>query len=435
MTHKGEKNRSELGDGVSFAVVFTMFKRDDYIRTKPDAGFSKWQGFARSMLLRKPFSETAELRRTIADYSSISRDFDPKILIGANDKENLRRGKDRVGRYRVQGSIPGLGVAVTDHEQSRKVEPDDAHVASLGQTESIISRLQPYGRSIAHHDLLKSQRKPGLSQTSQKKTGSRSKDKKHDVAEEREVSSVAAEEKSNVLASILRLTRSKPQSVVSERHDDGIINGSDSAFVCGVLLEDGTTCTRTPIKGRKRCTEHKGQRISCVPVVRKLPCEVPTGSECEETEDICGVILPDMVPCTRKPVSKRKRCEDHKGMRINAFFFLLNPTERDQAVKEDKSKHETSSAGMNKKDPGLSIYCEATTKNGLPCSRIATTGSRRCWQHKDKTLDSRSSENVQSATVSQEICGVKLYNGSVCEKPPVKGRKRCEEHKGMRITS
>ncbi|VVB11481.1 unnamed protein product [Arabis nemorensis] len=402
-----------------------MFKRDDYIRTKHDAVFPKWQGFARSMLLRKPFSETEELRRTFADYSSISRDLGPKIMVGANSMEDFRKGKDCVGRYRVQGSLPGLyelGVAVIGHDQGRKVDSGDDLVAYLGQAETIRSRLQPYG---THHDLLKTldetefmnQRKSGLSQT---KISNRTEEKQHYLAKGRESSCDAA---------IPRLSRSRPQSV-SDRHD-----GSDSASVCGVLLQDGTICTTTPIEGRKRCTEHKGQRISIVSLDKHLPCEIPTGKECEENENICGVILPDMVPCRRKPVSRRKRCEDHKGMRTNAFFFLFNPTERDKSVKSEKSKPETFTGSMNQENLGPGLFCEATTKNGLPCTRSASKGSRRCWQHKDKTLDHRSSENIQPATIRQVMCGVKLYNGSICDKSPVKGRKRCEEHKGMRVTS
>ncbi|CAE6121062.1 unnamed protein product [Arabidopsis arenosa] len=299
------------------------------------------------MLLRKPISETAELRKTFADYSLISRDLGPKILIGANDKDNFRKEKDRVGsRYRVQGAFPGL--YELGHDHGRK---DDVLVANLGQPESIRSRLR----------------------------------------REREVSSDAAEKEINSLPSILRLSPSRPQPV-SERHDD-IVDESDSASVCGVLLEDGTTCTTIPIKGRKRCAEHKGKKLSRVSPENHIPCEVPTARESKETEDTCGVILPDMVRCRRKPVSRRKRCEDHKGMRVNAFFFLLNPTERDKAVKEDKSKSKRHEPRGFKS--GFFFFCEATTKNGLPCTRSAPEGSRRCWQHKDKTLNHGSSENVK----------------------------------------
>ncbi|XP_010448316.1 PREDICTED: protein EFFECTOR OF TRANSCRIPTION 1-like [Camelina sativa] len=410
-----------------------MFKRDDYIRTNHDAVFPKWQGFARSMLLRKPISETAELRKTYPDYSLISRDLGPKILIGDN-KENFRKGKDCVGRYRVQEALPGLselGVSVINHDQGRK---NDGLLATLGQAESIKYRLRSYGRSITHHDLLKklgdTPRESGLSQT-QKKAGNKTEENKHDSAEERDISSDAAEKESN-----LQLSPSRPQPVSDRHSHDDLADGSNSASVCGLLLEDGTTCNTTPIKGRKRCTEHKGKKLSRVSPVKLIPSEVPTRRECQETDDdICGVILPDMVRCRRPPVLRRKRCEDHKGMRVNAFFFLLTPTERDEAVKEDKSKLKTCT-GLIQEGSGLNLVCEATTNNGLPCTRRAPKGSKRCWQHKDKTVDhGSSSENVQSATTRQLICGVKLYNGSVCEKAPVKGRKRCEEHKGMRIAS
>ncbi|CAE6121081.1 unnamed protein product [Arabidopsis arenosa] len=236
------------------------------LREEMRAGFARvadrgdQEGFARSMLLRKPISETAELRKTFADYSLISRDLGPKILIGANDKDNFRKEKDRVGsRYRVQGAFPGL--YELGHDHGRK---DDVLVANLGQPESIRSRLR----------------------------GNRTEEKKYDSAEEREVSSDAAEKEINSLPSILRLSPSRPQPV-SERHDD-IVDESDSASVCGVLLEDGTTCTTIPIKGRKRCAEHKGKKLSRVSPENHIPCEVPTARESKETEDTCGVILPDM---------------------------------------------------------------------------------------------------------------------------------------------
>ncbi|KAL2924308.1 Protein EFFECTOR OF TRANSCRIPTION 2, partial [Bienertia sinuspersici] len=51
---------------------------------------------------------------------------------------------------------------------------------------------------------------------------------------------------------------------------------------------DRSTCSNSPVKGRKRCAKHKG---------------------------ICGVKLGDGKCCERQPVKGRKRCEQHKGMR------------------------------------------------------------------------------------------------------------------------
>lgn len=80
-----------------------------------------------------------------------------QVLIGSNDWEDFKNGKDGVARYRVQNlprrSCPGLyelGVAVIGHDQARKLDSDDVLAAYLGQAESVRSRLQSYGRSGAH---------------------------------------------------------------------------------------------------------------------------------------------------------------------------------------------------------------------------------------------------------------------------------------------
>jgi hypothetical protein len=32
-------------------------------------------------------------------------------------------------------------------------------------------------------------------------------------------------------------------------------------ITCGIILKDGSTCRKQPVKGRKRCHDHKGKRI------------------------------------------------------------------------------------------------------------------------------------------------------------------------------
>ncbi|XP_010443331.1 PREDICTED: protein EFFECTOR OF TRANSCRIPTION 2-like [Camelina sativa] len=482
----------EFGDGVSFAVVPTVFKREDYKRTKHDSVFSKWQ-----------------------------------VLIGSNDWEDFNNGKDGVGRYRVQNlprkSFPGLyelGVAVISQDQGRKLEPDDVLAAYLGQAESVRTRLQRYGRSGAHLrnvynlvdcetvesspvkkavtgglfedifskggsilyrwapmgskrvaeategmllstfdyawnkgsngerrqlDLLKklgdrefmSKRKSGISRVFfpflRNQVGIRIKGEKHVLKEERKLSSDVDEEEksSNFLTSLLKLTRSRPQPV-SDRFDE--VDGSSTDPVCRVVLENGSFCSRSPVKGRKRCVEHKGQRVCRVSPVKQSPPPNPemfTRQDHHNHNDsdvTCGVILPDMEPCNKRPVPGRKRCEDHKGMRINAFLFLLNQTDREKTVKDERSDPESHKELSD--EEGSPSFCEATTKNGLPCTRSSSKGSKRCWQHKEKI----SPVCFQPKAAKIVACGVKQCNGLICERSPVKGRKRCEEHKGMRIT-
>ena len=243
--------------------------------------------------------------------------------------------------------------------------------------------------------------------------GIRIKGEKHVLEEERKLSSDVVEEKKKsfgFLASIIKLSRSRPQPV-SDKLDE--IDGS----VCGVILGNGGRCNRSPVKGRKRCEEHKGQRVCRVSPVKQQP-ESSVGQDYnhEDSDVTCGVILANMEPCSKRPVLGRKRCEDHKGMRINAFLFLLNRTDREKTVKEEEEEEASSPR-----------FCEATTKNGVPCTRSSPRGRKRCWQHKDK-------ENIHPVVAGTQVrCGVKVCDGLVCERTPVKGRKRCEEHKGMRV--
>ncbi|KAK7245518.1 hypothetical protein RIF29_40364 [Crotalaria pallida] len=48
-----------------------------------------------------------------------------------------------------------------------------------------------------------------------------------------------------------------PQEVVESPADESISNTN----ICGIILDDGSTCRKQPVKGRKRCLEHKGKRI------------------------------------------------------------------------------------------------------------------------------------------------------------------------------
>ncbi|KAJ4892420.1 effector of transcription2 [Raphanus sativus] len=448
------------GDGgLSFSVVPTVYKREDYKRTKHDTVFSKW-----------------------------------KVLIGSEDWEDFKKGKDGVGRYRVQNlpsrSCPGLyelGVVVV--AVNGKLDSDDVLAAYLGQAESVRSRLQCYGRSGAHFRNLNNNldgccespdKKAGLFEDIFMKHGSvvyrwapmgskreaeategmllstfdyawnkgsngerrhldllnklgdlefvRNRNSRvsrvlfpYVVEEERKLS---CDVSTNFLTSVIKLSRSRPQ-LVSDKSDEIFSGGSScSDSVCGVFLENGACCSKTPVKGRKRCIEHKGQRICRVSpvkpqqpetfITRRQDCNTDVVTTC------CGVILPNIEPCSKRPVPGRKRCEDHKGMRINAFLFLLNRTDREKTVKDANKSEEEEEASKPS-------FCEATTRNGVPCTRSSPRGSKRCWQHKEK-------ENIHPVVAgTQERCGVKVFDGLVCERSPVKGRKRCEEHKGMRV--
>lgn len=255
-----------------------------------------------------------------------------------------------------------------------------------------------------------------------------------------------------------------------------ITEGSFS--ICGITLNDGTLCRRQPVQGRKRCEEHKGRKIKGSslsesvteekqryvhgPVLgpsndygqissesRKFHIpESPVLSKRsvinKNLDTICGVNFQDGTFCTRKPVVGRKRCEEHKWMRVNGSRSKLPvanlPSVFDSSGISSSSgqKHYNNSyQSVSYKgvvNESFSSTCGATLADGSSCRRPPTEGRKRCWQHKGMRENSASSYNFTSmyGGFSSDICGAPLRNGSICSRIPVHGRKRCEQHKGMR---
>ncbi|GAB4838928.1 hypothetical protein Ancab_028460 [Ancistrocladus abbreviatus] len=180
-------------------------------------------------------------------------------------------------------------------------------------------------------------------------------------------------------------------------------NGSTYSFneefvpICAVILDDGSPCKQQPVPGRKRCEEHKGWRIT-QPIVKLLTEDASDNHNLQPQfmserslphpchEFYCGVILGNGSYCRRQPVEGRKRCEEHKGMRVDTLV---------------------SKTSMN-------ISCGFNL--GAECSY---------------SFPSRVSY-ASSAYECAVTCGVPLSNGSYCSRMPAQGRKRCWQHKGMR---
>lgn len=80
-----------------------------------------------------------------------------QILIGPNDWEDFKNGKESIHRYRNQNLPPKcctglyeLGVAVIGEDQSRKLDRDNVLAVYIGQSVNVRSRLQDYGRCGGH---------------------------------------------------------------------------------------------------------------------------------------------------------------------------------------------------------------------------------------------------------------------------------------------
>ncbi|KAJ4782661.1 Protein EFFECTOR OF TRANSCRIPTION 2 [Rhynchospora pubera] len=92
---------------------------------------------------------------------------------------------------------------------------------------------------------------------------------------------------------------------------------------CGIALGDGGVCAKIPIKGRKRCEDHKGRRIL---ETRKEKLLNNNGQGCEIEQawlTVCGVTEIDGSICKNPPAAGRKRCEVHKGRRKTNKEILL----------------------------------------------------------------------------------------------------------------
>ncbi|KAL6958544.1 hypothetical protein U1Q18_049205 [Sarracenia purpurea var. burkii] len=227
----------------------------------------------------------------------------------------------------------------------------------------------------------------------------------------------------------------KPQPVL-----DNCSVFKDSFLICGVSFDDGTLCRRPPVLGRKRCEDHKGRKLTGF--LSKLVTEDPKSEKSvinDKLDIICGVNLKDGTFCTRQPVIGRKRCEEHKGMRINGYKSKFSVVANLPGVFDDSGVG--SCSGPQKYDNAKEVCfatCGATLVNGSSCRRSAAEGSKRCWQHKGMKANTDMSFKINyaydTAQNTSDICGADLRNGSICSRMPVRGRKRCEQHKGMRVT-
>ncbi|KAH9607988.1 hypothetical protein KSS87_016737 [Heliosperma pusillum] len=400
----------------TIAATITRLKREEFRRTKHDTAFSKW-----------------------------------RILIGPSDWENYQAQKDGAERYRISNlpelAGPGLyeiGAAVCNTGSGRDIEKLDSErivVVYLGQADNVRSRLQHYGRTGSHlvfgvdlfHQvfsrgfpivyrwaLMKSKseaerteadllekfdyawnklgngsRRPDdilnkidmisskthhipkiwklLQTLNDQKVGIPIKAEKLSLDNKPDHDTRIYDEKLGLFDRVFKFSRSRPRSVVPD--PETIVQDFNETVICGVTSSNGKVCIKPPVEGRKRCAEHKGMKLTCKPVIKDL------GTNNLEQENspsnvinnvICGVKLHEGSHCERPPLPGRKRCMEHKGMRVN------------QAVFKD------------------------STPKSLITVSLSNSGLVDC-------------------------CGVLSGDGKCCTRMPVKGRKRCEEHKGMRV--
>ncbi|XP_057968617.1 protein EFFECTOR OF TRANSCRIPTION-like isoform X2 [Malania oleifera] len=208
----------------------------------------------------------------------------------------------------------------------------------------------------------------------------------------------------------------------------GTAVGDYSPSMCGATTSSGSFCRNTPIEGNKRCWLHRGKRAASS--FTTFHADNPLREETyehvrKELNVVCGVNLGEGFVCERQPDIGRKRCEEHKGMRVKAHAIDTSSIFR--TYFEPKNNNRALYGA-----PVPTQLCGAMTVDGSFCRNRPVEGNKRCWQHKGRRADSSfPGFNTRGDSL---VCGVPLWNGSICSRIPAHGRKRCEQHKGMRVT-
>ncbi|KAK4759308.1 hypothetical protein SAY87_022439 [Trapa incisa] len=274
------------------------------------------------------------------------------------------------------------------------------------------------------------------------------------------------EEKKGFLPAIFKFSRSHPRVVLdrSRIHEDG------TGF-CGVYFGDGNICRMPPVKGRKRCTQHKGMKANIQSQSVDLSEQVFTDQGLNDlvshpkkvqvdllnlpatesfTPAISGVSLGDGNICRTPPVKGRKRCALHKGMRTNIRPQDLMP------------HHPLNLLGTRSFTP---VTCGFILGDGSSCRKPPARGRKRCSEHKGRRIvaidvmpcqspgvncEHKMGQNIPNTIVIRKIeaqflpkksdpsnnpaiCGVDHGDGTFCARQPARGRVRCNDHKGMRV--
>ncbi|CAM8935637.1 unnamed protein product [Rhodiola kirilowii] len=184
---------------------------------------------------------------------------------------------------------------------------------------------------------------PKITRILQTKVGIRIKARRHHPVKKE--SQPNSERNNYIFSGILKFSKSRPlynQAKPDVGDSSGKLNyykpevedaenspGKVDFQICGVILEDGTPCKIAPVLTKKRCHEHKGRRINGThnaPREGKLAGTITIRDKNNHMHftqndqvfvSACGVELGDGKKCSRQPIDGRKRCQEHKGMRVN----------------------------------------------------------------------------------------------------------------------
>ncbi|MED6147635.1 hypothetical protein PIB30_045619 [Stylosanthes scabra] len=313
------------------SLVIKRIKREQCTHTKHDINFTKW-----------------------------------KILIGATDWEDHSKGKEGCLKYRIHNlpekSCPGvyeLGIAASSSSGLGrgiyKLAPERIVVAYLGETDNIRERLQHYGRDGSHLH----------SNTSDEYSSYDSLQKKSPLFEEifslgysivyRWAPMNSKEEAKLIEVQLLKTFdyawnttyngHPRPNDILQKLNKISSSTRTISDMVRELLpfprKQVGIRIKSSKLPKQEEEEDNDGS-YSFLPKVFKFNKSRPRkveniASASQENAIICGVALGDGSVCTNAPVERRKRCLQHKGMRINnvsAAKALVSPKSKSILVSE-----------------------------------------------------------------------------------------------------
>jgi len=241
----------------------------------------------------------------------------------------------------------------------------------------------------------------------------------------------------------------------------------ESNSVCGVMLEDGSSCLEDPLEGRKRCELHKGRRVratqSCkvassshtcqipIPTVEPIPQLVANPNRQDQAWETCGGRSKNLSTNAKEPSLQRNSFEAKELKPEEALiedgtyrtFHAESQSQEDEPsgrkwfelLKAQKSALAPSSRAQRCQtrvaNDDKAATCGVVTENEY-CELVLVAGRQRSEEHKGIEVNGVSSAPSPRTSGWPCICGTRASDGSPCQSQPVEGRKRCALHKGQR---
>ncbi|KAL3644340.1 hypothetical protein CASFOL_012272 [Castilleja foliolosa] len=363
----------------SSATTGERLRREDFRRTKHDSAFSHW-----------------------------------KILIGPFDWESYSVAKG-AERYRTQNlpkliSCPGvyeLGIAASrphSRRETRKYDSTFVVPVYIGQADNLRTRLQQYGRDGNHLENGCSNNKLIDCESVLSHKGPRlftdifskglpivyrcapMKSKKDAVITERQLldkfdyawnkGSNGARRQDDIFTKLDHLAKQSQLSLLAKKF---LFANWKQVGVKIKTCEPGS-----PKNDNESNSSNKDTNITTFSRIFKIKRLQPTQVQQYGSRDICGVAIGRGIVCTTPPIEGRKRCNVHKGMRVNGYVSKLS------------------------------------TESKVVPPAVAVVSEQNVVDFQDHHLFA-------------PACGFIMENGCACELKPVPRNKRCLMHKGRRI--